>query len=175
MATKDPYAVLGIEHSASDAEVKKAYRRLARKNHPDVNPGDADAQKRFQEIAAAYEILKDPARRKRYDQTGDTGETPEPDFAPGAGPFPGGARGGPAGGFRWSGDFSDLFSEIFSGGGRGGVRFDDEDDDVAAPLTISFRDAVMGGTIAFRTRIPRRCSRCDGSGRVGRTVCPVCH
>lgn len=177
---KDPYAVLGVERTASDAEIKKAYRRLARKNHPDVNPGDAGAQKRFQEIAAAYEILKDPARRKRFDQTGDVGEGPG--FAPGAGPFGGGAGpfGGGAGpraggGFRWSGDFSDLFSELFSGGGAQGVRLDEEDDDAAAPLTISFRDAVKGGAVTFRARIPRRCSRCGGSGRVGRTVCPVCH
>src|SRR5512140_455865 len=174
MAMKDPYTVLGLEKGATDAEIKKAYRRLARKNHPDVNPGDADAQKRFQEIAAAYEILKDPARRKRYDQTGDTGQPPEAGV-PGGGPFGGAGAGPHAGGFRWSGDFSDLFSEIFSGGGRGGVRFDEEDEDVAAPLTISFRDAVKGGTVTFRSCMPRRCSRCRGSGRVGRTVCPVCH
>jgi DnaJ-class molecular chaperone len=173
MAMKDPYLVLGIDRRATDAEIKKAYRRLARKNHPDVNPGDAGAQKRFQEIAGAYEVLKDPVRRKRFDQTGDTGEVSERGF-PGGGPSSGG--GAPrTGGFRWSGDFSDLFSELFSGaGGPGGATFGEEDEDVAAPLTIPFRDAVKGGTITFRTRVPRRCSRCGGSGRVGRTTCPAC-
>ena len=78
MATRDLYAALGVPKSASDAEIKKAYRRLARKHHPDVNPGDATAKKKFQEIASAYEILKDAKRRKHYDLTGDTGEPPEP-------------------------------------------------------------------------------------------------
>ncbi len=73
---KDPYEILGVERRATDAEIKKAYRRLARKHHPDVNPGDASAQKKFQEIAAAYELLKDPKRRQRYDATGDTGDVP---------------------------------------------------------------------------------------------------
>jgi molecular chaperone DnaJ len=174
MKTKDPYETLGVDRKATDAEIKKAYRRLARKHHPDVNPGDAGAQKKFQEIAAAYELLKDPKRRQRYDQTGETGETPGPGFPRGAGgPF----AGGPAtGGFRWSGDFSDLFSELFSGAGRpfGGGFEAEEDEDAAASLTISFRDAVLGGTIAFRARVPRRCSRCRGTGRTGSTVCPVC-
>jgi DnaJ-class molecular chaperone len=132
MAMKDPYEVLGVSRTAGDAEIKKAYRRLARKSHPDVNLGDAGAHKRFQEIAAAYEILKNPKKKERYDRFGDTGEAPEPSAAPPRGepraqdPFgrdfrqtPSG-RGGPGGGgFRWSGDVSDLFSDLFSGGGTG--------------------------------------------------------
>ncbi|MEO6323737.1 MAG: J domain-containing protein [Thermoanaerobaculia bacterium] len=184
---KDPYSVLGIQRDATDAEIKKAYRRQARKSHPDVNPGDTGAQKRFQEIAAAYELLKDPERRQRFDRTGDTGDTPPHpstyDSPTGAGSSPFGGAGnygtGPrGGGFRWSGDFSDLFSEIFSGGGAPGseaMPADEEDEDAAAPLTISFKDGVLGGTVSFRARIPRRCKRCGGSGRVGRSACPVCH
>ena len=187
MAMKDPYEVLGVPRSAGDAEVKKAYRRLARKFHPDVNPGDASASKRFQEIAAAYEILKDPKRKERYDRFGDTGEPP--DAAPGAprpgpwgaGPFGDASRstpfgrggGGAGGGFRWSGDFSDLFSDLFSGAGGGiGVG---EDEDAAANLTIPFRDAVLGGTVSFSARIPRRCARCRGTGRAAKAACPACH
>jgi molecular chaperone DnaJ len=189
---RDPYEVLGIGRKASDAEVKKAYRRLARKFHPDVNAGDIAAKKKFQEIAGAYEVLKDAKRRKHFDETGDTGGPPEPG-APGArggGPFDGGspfggARRGPSpgagpAGFRWSGDFGDLFSDLFSGAGPGarggGARgFEDEDDDAAAELTIPFRDAVLGGTITLDVRAPKRCARCGGSGRVGQGVCPVCH
>ena len=186
----DPYSVLGVQRDATDAEIKKAYRRLARKSHPDVNPGDTGAQKRFQEIAAAYELLKDPERRQRFDRTGDTGDTPPParsydgqagsggPFAGNAGPYGSSGRGASQGVFRWSGDFSDLFSEIFSGaGGAGaaGIPADEEDEDAAAPLTISFKDAVLGGTVSFRARIPRRCKRCGGSGRVGRAACPACH
>ena len=177
---KDPYEVLGVPRSAGDAEVKKAYRRLARKFHPDVNPGDASAHKRFQEIAAAYEVLKDPKRRERYDRFGDTGEPPPPDAGPfrqgpfgqgpfGQGPFAKGAAGG--GGFRWSGDFSDLFSDLFSGAGAGAG----EDEDAAASLTIPFRYAVLGGTVSFSARIPRRCSRCRGTGRAAKAPCPACH
>ena len=189
MASRDLYAVLGVSKSASDAEIKKAYRRLARKYHPDVNPGDGSAKKKFQEIASAYEILKDARRRKHYDLTGDTGQPPEPGTrpagAPQGGPFAGGAPfgggpfgGGPAagGGFRWTGDFGDLFSELFSGGAPGvgprGVA--EDDDDAAAQLAVPFREAVLGGTVSFRARLPRRCARCGGSGRAGGAPCPVC-
>ncbi len=179
MATKDPYEVLGVDRKASEAEIKKAYRRLARKHHPDVNVSDGAAKRKFQEIAAAYEVLKDPKRRKHFDMTGDTGGPPE-GGAPhpsGAGPFGGGSPfGGTARGpssFRWSGDFGDLFSDLFSGARAGGARgFEEEDDDAAAELTISFRDAVLGGTIALQVRYPRRCTRCGGSGRVGASACP---
>lgn len=175
MAGRDPYEVLGVPRSASEAEIKKAYRRLARKNHPDVNPGDASAQKRFQDIASAYELLKDPKRRAHFDRTGDTGEPPP------AGPGPGGpwtasySGSGPASGhFRWSGDFGDLFSEIFSGMGGAADGGPDEDDDAAAAVSIRFRDAVLGGTVDLRVKIPRRCARCGGTGRSGRAVCPAC-
>lgn len=177
MATKDPYEVLGVPRTAGDAEVKKAYRRLARKFHPDVNPGDASAHKRFQEIAAAYEILKDPKRRERYDRFGDTGEPPPPEAGPfrggpfGQGPFGKGTAGG--GGFRWSGDFSDLFSDLFSGGGAASGF--GEDEDAAASLTIPFRDAVLGGAVSFSARIARRCARCRGTGRAAKAPCPACH
>ncbi len=174
MAMRDPYEVLGVSRTASEAEIKKAYRRLARKFHPDVNPGDASAQKKFQEIAAAYEILKDPKLRDRYDRFGDTGEVPEPP-PPGAG-FPFGRAATPGGGgFRWSGDIADLFGDLFSGAGGTGVSPFPEDEDAAAALTVPFRDAVLGGTVSFHARVPRRCGRCRGAGRVGRSPCPACH
>jgi molecular chaperone DnaJ len=182
MATKDPYAVLGVDRNAAEAEIKKAYRRLARKFHPDVNAGDTAAKRKFQEIASAYEVLKDPKRRKHFDLTGDTGGPPEPGAAhpPGAGPSGvgspfGGAARGPSS-FRWSGDFGDLFSDLFSGARAGNAPgFADEDDDAAAEITIPFRDAVLGGTIALQMRSPRRCPRCNGSGRTGGAACPACH
>src|SRR5258706_11345543 len=94
MSIRDPYEVLGVDRKASEAEIKKAYRRLARKHHPDVNPGDPNAQKAFQEIAAAYEVLKDPARRQRFDRTGEvdegvSGAGTAPPWKDGAGPFGG--------------------------------------------------------------------------------------
>lgn len=170
MAMRDPYEVLGVGRTATDAEIKKAYRRLARKSHPDVNPGDTSAQKKFQEIAAAYEILKDPKRRERFDRFGDTGEPPE--VAHGPGPFAPGP--GPGGGFRWSGDVGDLFSDLFSGFGGGTGSPFPEDEDAAASLTVPFHDAVLGGTQTFSARIPRRCARCRGTGRSGRAACSAC-
>ena len=176
MAKRDPYEVLGIPRAASDAEIKKAYRRLARKHHPDVNPGDASAQKRFQEIAGAWEVLRDPKRRERYDRTGETADaSPEPPPWSGAGPFGPRPAAGPGGAtYQWSGDFRDLFSDLFSGGGAGGGGLE-ADDDAAATLTIPFRDGVLGGTVSFRAQISRRCSRCKGTGRSGRAACPACH
>jgi DnaJ-class molecular chaperone len=173
---KDPYEVLGVERNAGEADIKKAYRRMARKYHPDVNPGDSTAQKKFQEIAAAYDILKDPERRRFFDQTGQT-EFPAEGASPGTGPFSSGSPFGQGrpGGFRYSGDFSDIFSDLFSNVGGARTSGFPEDEDSAAPLTISFRDAVLGGTVSFRAKIPRRCKRCDGAGRTGRTACPVCH
>ncbi len=173
MPTMDPYEVLGVPRNASDADVKKAYRRMARKNHPDVNPGDPAAHKKFQEIAAAYEILKDPERRARYDRFGDLGDARGEAPPPGAPPPYGGSR--PGAGFRWSGDLGDLFSDIFSGGGGFAGSPFPEEEDAAAALTVSFRDAVLGGTVTFSTRIPRRCSRCRGTGRSGKSACPACH
>lgn len=179
---KDPYEVLGVARTAGDAEIKKAYRRLARKFHPDVNPGDTNAHRRFQEIAAAYEVLKDPKRRERFDRFGDTGEPPPPEAgpfrggSPGPGPFGGGGFGkGPSGGggFRWSGDFSDLFSDLFTNAGAN-AGFG-EDEDAAASLSIPFRDAVLGGTVSFSARIARRCGRCRGTGRAAKAPCPACH
>ena len=172
MAMRDPYEVLGVSKTATDAELKKAYRRLARKFHPDVNPGDASAQKKFQEIAAAYEVLKDPKRRERYDRFGDTGEAPEPPPPGAAGPF---GHGPSASGFRWSGDIGDLFSDLFSGMGGGAASPFGEDEDAAASITVPFRDAALGGTETISARIPRRCPRCRGAGRSGRTPCPGCH
>ncbi len=176
MARKSPYESLGVDAKASDAEIKKAYRRLARKFHPDVNPGDSSAQKKFQEIASAYEILKDPERRRRFDLTGETGSAPQGSEGE---PF-GGAHGRPGGGFEWSGDLGDLFSQVFSRSGAGGpfspfgAPAADEDDDAVVGLTVSFRDAVLGGTVSFRAQVPKRCGRCGGTGRLARQVCSAC-
>ena len=170
---RDLYEILGVPRSATEAEIKKAYRRLARRHHPYVNPGDASAQNTFQEIASAYEVLKDPERRRYYDRTGDTGPVrPETGVPPGAaGPFGTAGRGTT---YRWSGGgFGDLFSDLFSGGSPFGGAVE-EDEDASAELTVSFRDAALGGTASLKTQVPRRCARCGGTGMVGRARCPAC-
>jgi molecular chaperone DnaJ len=112
-AVKDPYKTLGVDRKASDEEIKKAYRKLARQYHPDTNHGNKDAEERFKEVQAAYAILSDPEKRKQYDSGGGI-------FGGG---FPGGGGGGfPGGGGGGFGGFGDILSDLFGGGvgGRGG-------------------------------------------------------
>ncbi|HWZ85580.1 MAG TPA: J domain-containing protein [Thermoanaerobaculia bacterium] len=178
MAKRDYYEVLGVSRGASEAEIKKAYRRLARKLHPDVNPGDKAAQKRFQEVQEAYEVLEDAEKRRAYDRFGHAG--------PGAG-F-GGAdprtSGGPAGqgfgggagfeGFQFeSGDLGDIFGNLF--GGRRPPSGPRPGEDLQARIDVPFRDAVLGGTASLALRREKTCATCGGTGRSGKGVCPTCH
>ncbi len=179
MKKRDYYEVLGVSKGASEADIKKAYRRLARKLHPDVNPGDKGAQKKFQEVQEAYEILKDEEKRRAYDRFGHAGP-PGPGFDPGRGPAgQGGFQGYPGGGsfegFEFQGDLSDLFGNIFGGGRRRGPTAPEKGGDSAGSIEISFRDAVLGGMASLSIRRDRECEKCGGTGRVGRNPCPVCH
>src|SRR5262245_42086796 len=167
MAKRDYYEVLGVSKGASEADLKKAYRRLARKLHPDVNPGDKAAQKRFQEVQEAYEVLKDEEKRRAYDRFGHAGPGAGPGFGgagasgfdprtAGAGFGGFGGSGGPGGSpfetFHFeSGDLGDIFGNLFGGRGRrppgpqpGG--------DTRAEIEVPFRDAVLGGTQSLSLR-----------------------
>ncbi|HEY1612911.1 MAG TPA: J domain-containing protein [Rhizomicrobium sp.] len=155
---RDPYDVLGVSKKASDSEIKKAFRSLAKKHHPDTHQGDSSAQKRFQEISAAYDILGDKEKRGKFDR-GEIDANGNPrGFDPGP---QGGFRGGPFGGgggreqqfwdeqggnagqtFR----AEDIFSEIFGGGGGGRRRRARKGQDIAFALTVGFEEAARGGT-----------------------------
>ena len=159
MAT-DFYELLGVSRGASDDEIKKAYRRLARQLHPDVNPGDTQAEERFKEITTAYEVLSDPERRRRYDMYG-------PDAVRGAGAG-GGAAGDPFG-FA-GGGIGDIFEAFFNGGfgggggggrGRGGPL---RGNDLEVVMQLQFEDAVFGAQREVTLRVPVSCSTCEGSG-----------
>ena len=150
---RDPYDVLGVSKSASEAEIKKAFRSLAKKHHPDTRGGDATAQKRFQEISAAYDILGDKEKRAKFDQgVIDANGNPrgfDPragGFRPGAGPgdvhFSWGDAESAEGGFR----AEDILSEIFGGGGGGRRRRARRGEDYALAMTIGFEEAARGGT-----------------------------
>ena len=171
---RDFYEVLGVARGAAEAEIKKAYRKLARKLHPDVNPGDASAQKRFQEVQEAYEVLQDPEKRKAYDRFGHAGTRMEE-------PPPEGARGfdfsnfnfGRGGGGVEFEDLGGIFGNLFGGMG-GGARGAGMAADSRATMEIPFRTAVFGGTLQLQTTRRVVCSQCHGSGRKGRSPCPTC-
>ena len=171
---EDLYKTLGVAKGASDEEIKKAYRKLARKYHPDRNPDDPSAEERFKEVQGAYDTLSDPEKRKEYDSGGGM-------FGAGGaagGPFgPGG--GGPAG--FGSGDLSDLFSNIFSrGGGGGGGRAQAQQvrgRDLETEVSLSFDQAVNGAQVNVTVPKAERCPTCHGSGAKPGTrpvTCPRC-
>jgi molecular chaperone DnaJ len=177
MKKRDYYEVLGVAKAASEADIKKAYRRLARKLHPDVNPGDKTAQKKFQDVQEAYDVLRDPEKRRAYDRFGHAGRPMgfDPSSAGGggaAGGF-GGADGSAFEGFHFEGgDIGDLFGNLF--GGRARRTGPEKGEDAQGTIVLPFRDAVLGGTTSLSLRREKECGNCRGSGSVGREVCPVC-
>ncbi len=176
---RDFYEVLGVDKSANDDDLKKAYRKLAKKYHPDLNPGDATAEKNFKEVNEAYEILSDKEKRARYDQFGHAGV--DPNFGAGAG-GPGGFGGG-FGGFGDFGDLGDIFGSFFGGGFGGGGRTRNPNaprrgNDTSSAVNISFEEAALGCTKTVKFTKIDNCPDCNGSGCETGTsskTCPVCH
>ncbi len=163
-ASQDFYDLLGVSRDADDAQIKKAFRRLARENHPDMNPGDAGAEERFKAIAEAYEVLSDPERRQMYDRFGHAGLNG------------GGGGGDPMGGF---GSFQDIFSSLFNGdifGGGGGPSRQPGDDHLVG-LEISFVESAQGVTRTVEANLVSLCDTCEATGAApGSSVstCEMC-
>jgi DnaJ-class molecular chaperone len=170
---RDYYDVLGVSRSATADEIKKAYRKLARKHHPDVNPGDNDAAERFKQINEAYEVLSDPDKRKRYDALGENWRAGA-DFTP-----PPGARveyGDAEDLFgRGTGGFSDFFETLF-GAGRapraGGFAM--RGGDVEAELPLTLEEAHLGGKRTLSLQVTEPCATCGGTGTQNGKPCPTC-
>ena len=165
---RDYYEVLGVEKGADDAAIKKAYRVLAKKYHPDMNPGDAEAEKKFKEASEAYAVLSDPDKRRQYDQFGHAA-------------FEGGMGG--AGGFDFSGaDFGDIFGDIFGdlfGGGRSRGRGNGpmKGANLRTSVRITFEEAVFGCKKEIELNVKETCKTCNGSGAKPGTspeTCPKC-
>src|ERR1051325_4519158 len=168
-SVKDLYGTLGVSKTASQEEIKKAYRKLARQHHPDANPGDAAAEERFKEVQQAYDVLSDPEKRKQYDRFGSaTG------------------RGGPAG-FNFStesfdlgdlGDLGDIFSGLFGGrGGRGQQERGQRGRDLEVEVNLSFEDSLHGVETKTPVELETACRECGGSGAkpgTAPTLCPDC-
>ena len=170
---RDYYEVLGVSKGASEDEIKKAYKKLARKYHPDMNPGDKEAEEKFKEVNEANEVLSDPEKKARYDQFGFAGV--DPSYGAGAG---GGAYG--AGGFDF-GDLGDIFGSFF-GGGFGGTRANpnapQRGESLRTSVTISFEEAAFGCEKEVSVDRYETCAVCHGSGCADGTspeVCPDCH
>ena len=176
---RDYYEVLGVSKTASDDEIKRAYRGLAKKYHPDMNPGDKEAEAKFKEANEAYDVLSDKDKRQKYDQFGHAAFDPSMGGGSGFGGF--------GGGFSGDFDFGDIFSSFFGGGGGGSSRsrrnMPIDGEDVATRITIDFEEAAFGckKTVSFarvegcpdcgtsgaeKGTTPETCSNCRGTGSV---------
>ena len=171
---RDYYEVLGIQKGASEDEIKKAYKKLARKYHPDMNPGDKEAEEKFKEVNEANEVLSDPEKKARYDQFGFAGV--DPNYGAGAG-----GAGGFGGGFDF-GDLGDIFGSFFGGGFGGGQRRNpnapQRGESIRASVSVSFTDAAFGCEKSVTLERSEMCSTCKGNGCAPGTtpeVCPDCH
>ena len=174
MAKRDYYEVLGIDRGADDAAIKKAYRAMAKKYHPDVNPGDKEAEEKFKDVNEAYSVLSDPQKRARYDQFGHED--------PAAGGGQGGAGfGGFSGfeGFSGFGGFDDLFN-MFTGGSTGSTRRNGpvQGDDIRMNITLTFEEAAKGCAKEINLSRTETCEECKGTGAKPGTkpqTCTRCH
>lgn len=194
---KDYYAALGVDRSAKPDQIRKAYRRLARKYHPDLNPGNKASEEKFKEISEAYEILSDEKKRKVYDQYGFYSDNISPEgYAPAGGPSPGASTGAGAPGFDFSGfDFSDfgagsekrgagssfrdIFSQIFSRGGAAEVPPEgpERGSDLEHRMHLGFWDAIRGTQVRFNAARNEACATCRGTGSAGgkAVTCAECN
>ena len=172
---RDYYEVLGVQKGASEEEIKKAYKKMARKYHPDLNPGDKEAEEKFKEVNEAYEVLSDSEKKARYDQFGFAGV--DPNFGAGAG----GWGGGGGAGFDF-GDLGDIFGSFFGGGFGGGQtrrnpNAPQRGESIRMNLTISFEEAAFGCEKELTVDRYESCETCHGSGAAPGTspeTCPDC-
>ncbi|HUE83332.1 MAG TPA: molecular chaperone DnaJ [Pyrinomonadaceae bacterium] len=189
MAKQDYYEILGVKRDAKPEEIKKAYRRLARKYHPDVNPGDKSAEERFKLTTEAHDVLSDPKKRSVYDRFGQYSDNLADAAARGAGPTS--SRTSPGfdfTGFDWGStttsggggtSFRDIFADLFGGGtkDREPPRAQPKRGaDIEMPLALSFEEAIKGLTTNITVNRSEQCSRCNGAGDIGGPVmvCPTC-
>jgi len=183
MAGKDYYQILGVSRNASDKEIKQAYRRLARKLHPDVNPGDKDAEAKFKEVNAAYEVLSDPEKRKKYDQFGENWQYAD-QFAQGgwkANPYGDFSRESPFTIFEFGdlgsqpGDLGGIFEGIFRDfGGRTATRRPRRGQNIEYPIEVTLEEAYHGSTRTIETQAESPCHICGGRGALGNAPCYTC-
>ena len=176
MAGKDYYKVLGVKRGASEQEIKQAYRKLARKLHPDVNPGDKTAEARFKEVNEAYEVLSDKDKRAKYDMYGDQWQHAD-QFARAGGqqnPFQSNWQ---TREFRFEeGDLGSIFGDLFGTRGTGGFRRGRtrESLDIETPVEVTLEEAYQGTSRLMSLEAQTPCSTCQGTGRIRNVACSIC-
>jgi molecular chaperone DnaJ len=179
MADKDYYQILSVSRNASEKEIKQAYRSLARKYHPDINPNDKSAEAKFKEINSAYEVLSNPEKRKRYDQFGDQWEYAD-QFAKSGGQervrwdFD---RGGTSFEYGDLSGFGDIFSKLFDDSGVGSriKRGPRRGQDIESPIEVTLEEAYHGSARLMQLQTEEPCTACGGTGRVGNRICTMCN
>ena len=176
---RDYYEVLGVARTASADEIKTAYRKLARKHHPDVNPGDKSAEEKFKELTEAYEVLSDPDKRKRYDALGPNWKAGEefrlpPEWESAHVEY--GDLGDFFGRFSGQGEFSDFFESLFGGrrGMRGSAGFAMRGQDIEAEIAVTLEEAHRGAKRWLSLQVTEPCPECRGSGVKDGKRCPTC-
>jgi curved DNA-binding protein len=182
---RDYYEVLGVARNAKADEIKKAYRKLARKHHPDVNPDNRESEETFKELNEAYEVLSDPEKRAKYDELGANWKagadfTPPPGWQQGprveyrdfGDVFGGAGRGGFGG---QSGGFSDFFESLFGNARPRGAVYAMRGSDVEAEIVLTLEEANTGGTRSLTFQVTEACPTCGGSGVVDNAICATCH
>ena len=159
---QDPYEVLGVSKDATDAEIKRKYRKLAKKYHPDLNPGDSEAEQKFKDATLSYEILSDKEKRAQYDRFGSAA------FENGGGGYGGGFSGG-------FGDiFGDIFSDLFGGGGAGASNRPTKGSDIQQVIRLTFAEAAFGVSKEIQVRREVECETCNGSGAKDKSSIHTC-
>ncbi|MBI2848417.1 MAG: DnaJ domain-containing protein [Chloroflexi bacterium] len=178
MAGKDYYATLGIKRDASEQEIKKAFRRLARKHHPDVNPGDKTAEARFKEINEAHEVLSDREKRKKYDQFGDQWQFADQFAQAGReGAQSWAFRGGGGQPFHYESDMDSLFGDLFRQFRGGSTRTRARSragEDIESPVELTLEEAYLGTTRILSLEKDEPCASCGGSGQIRNIPCSTC-
>lgn len=178
MTKKDYYQVLGLNKNATEKEIKQAYRRLARKYHPDLNPGDKSAEAKFKKINEAYEVLSDPEKRQKYDRFGDQWQYAEQFANSEQGRTKWGfSEAGTTFRFNDSGELGSIFDDLFSHFGTGSrtTQRSQRGQDIDYPVEVSLEEAYNGCKRTLHLQEQEPCSACGATGRVGNRICTICN
>jgi len=175
MAVKDYYKLLGIDKSATEKEIKQAYRRLARKHHPDINPGDKSSEEKFKKINEAYEVLSNKDKRQKYDRYGDQWQHAD-QFTKAEEKYNGRTFGNGQRAYQFN-NFGDLFGDLFGNLNTGfrAAGTPQRGQDIYSPIELTLEEAYRGKKRIIQLQELALCTACGGNGRVGKRTCSICH